>query len=166
MKCKNCNAETSNSRFCSIKCQHDFEFKTKVNEIDSAGVFPVAFNNEVNRRFVRRYLEYKYGHKCSICGIDKWNNQDIVLIVDHIDGDSTNLKISNYRLVCPNCDSQLPTFKRKNKNCKRNRIGQPRTTNNWQGKGYVFFHKGTLKRRFDPANESRLLQDGWIRGYK
>lgn len=45
----------------------------------------------------------------------RWNNKDIVLILDHIDGNPDNNNPSNLRLVCPNCDSQLPTFKSKNK---------------------------------------------------
>ena len=33
---------------------------------------------------------------------------------NNIDGNSLNNEISNFRLVCPNCDAQLPTFKPKN----------------------------------------------------
>ena len=35
-------------------------------------------------------------------------------IIDHIDGDASNNMPDNFRLVCPNCDSQLPTFKARN----------------------------------------------------
>lgn len=35
-------------------------------------------------------------------------------MLDHIDGDSTNNRRDNLRLVCPNCDSQLPTYKNRN----------------------------------------------------
>jgi hypothetical protein len=38
-----------------------------------------------------------------------------VKILDHIDGNSSNNDITNLRLVCSNCDSQLPTYKSKNK---------------------------------------------------
>ena len=34
---------------------------------------------------------------------------------DHIDGDATNNRRENLRLVCPNCDSQLPTYKSRNR---------------------------------------------------
>jgi hypothetical protein len=41
--------------------------------------------------------------------------QPIPLVVDHIDGNPTNHAITNFRLVCGNCDMQLPTYKAKNK---------------------------------------------------
>lgn len=36
-------------------------------------------------------------------------------VLDHVDGDSGNNTRPNLRLVCPNCDSQLPTFKARNR---------------------------------------------------
>jgi len=59
-------------------------------------------------------------NQCSICQITpKWNNQNLVFVLDHIDGDASNNKRINLRLICPNCDSQLSTFKSKNKNSTR-----------------------------------------------
>lgn len=52
------------------------------------------------------YVEYK----CSICGLGPvWNNQELTLILDHIDGDNKNDELENLRWVCPNCNQQLPT---------------------------------------------------------
>lgn len=67
------------------------------------------------RKHVKRFLIYKNGHKCEICHNNTWNNQPISLICDHIDGNWQNNEINNFRLVCPNCDAQLPTFKSKNR---------------------------------------------------
>lgn len=39
--------------------------------------------------------------------------------LDHIDGNSHNHKVENFRLICSNCDSQLDTYKAKNKKSKR-----------------------------------------------
>lgn len=50
-----------------------------------------------------------------------WNGAELNFVLDHIDGDASNSSRSNLRLVCPNCDSQLPTFKSRNKNSARNK---------------------------------------------
>lgn len=53
---------------------------------------------------------------CAICGSGiEWRGLPLVFILDHIDGDSTNNSRENLRMVCPNCDSQLPTFKSRNR---------------------------------------------------
>lgn len=39
----------------------------------------------------------------------------LTLILDHIDGNPENNRRDNLRLICPNCDSQLPTYKSRNR---------------------------------------------------
>jgi len=39
----------------------------------------------------------------------------IPLVSDHIDGDPKNNNLDNFRIICNNCDSILPTFKGKNR---------------------------------------------------
>lgn len=120
-KCLNCNKEISrnNIKFCCNKCQQEYQFKQQVQLVDNCGRFDMISHvsgvKEVNRVFVRKYLEYKHGHKCSICGNTHWLGKPILLIVDHIDGDIENCSVDNYRLVCSNCDATLPTYKNKNK---------------------------------------------------
>lgn len=72
------------------------------------------------RNGIRRYIQNEQNNKCAICGIsNNWNNKDLHFILDHIDGNASNNKRENLRLICPNCDSQLPTFKSRNKNSAR-----------------------------------------------
>jgi hypothetical protein len=74
------------------------------------------------RRLVRLYLIHKYGHKCMICLSSHWLGEVMPLVSDHIDGKSENNDLSNFRIICNNCDAILPTFKGKNKgNGRKNR---------------------------------------------
>ena len=73
------------------------------------------------RGVIRDYILQEQNSKCAICGIDNiWNGQNLNFVLDHIDGNASNSCRENLRLVCPNCDSQLPTFKSRNKNSARN----------------------------------------------
>ena len=52
--------------------------------------------------------------KCEVCDLEKWNNDWIPLELDHIDGNRTNHRLENLRMICPNCHSQTETFRAKN----------------------------------------------------
>lgn len=105
--------------YCSLKCHHQYTWLEKVKIIEARGEFTSVQNGatkgETHRQEVKRYLTEKHGYRCSICGLSEWMGQPIPLVVDHIDGNPTNHKIDNFRLVCGNCDMQLPTYKSKNK---------------------------------------------------
>lgn len=115
--CLNCGNEISiKGKFCNNKCQGEYRIKQSINDIEKTGVFPHNENtNETTRSSVRKYLIAKHGHKCSICGLSEWMGQPIPLVADHIDGNTTNHKVENFRMVCENCNAQLPTYKAKNK---------------------------------------------------
>ena len=59
-------------------------------------------------------------YKCAICGNNGiWNNQKLVLQLDHKNGDNTDNRLSNLRLLCPNCHSQTDTFSGRNIKIKK-----------------------------------------------
>lgn len=105
--------------YCDSRCQALHRWYQIKQRILETGEFDVCegrvTKGETKRRQVRRFLEEEYGHKCAICGLTEWMGKPIPLVVDHIDGDPLNHKIDNFRLVCGNCDMQLPTYKAKNK---------------------------------------------------
>lgn len=72
------------------------------------------------RGIFRQYILEQQNHCCAICGMpDVWHEKPLMFVLDHIDGDAANSARSNLRLICPNCDSQLDTYKAKNKNSAR-----------------------------------------------
>lgn len=98
--------------YCSNQCQINLRKEEKVKEWLKTGV---CHPGTKRTHYVRDYLYSAQNNKCSICKMKNiWNKKEINFILDHIDGDSTNNNRENLRLVCPNCDSQLPTYKSKN----------------------------------------------------
>ena len=54
-------------------------------------------------------------NECHLCYINTWCDEPLVLRLDHINGIGEDNEITNLRLLCPNCDSQTPTYKGRNK---------------------------------------------------
>lgn len=104
----------SKSQFCCHLCCEKARWAEIKERIVANGKFPASSTtNETDRRTVRKYLEEENGHLCAVCGRREWNDKPIPLIVDHIDGVSTNHSVENFRLICPNCDATSETFKNK-----------------------------------------------------
>lgn len=114
--CLNCGKELNGkhqSKYCSNKCQHEFQVKAKYSEyLKNQDDF---VGKEITYQWLKKIILEEQKHTCEICGMsDTWNGQEIHFVLDHIDGDATNNKRDNLRLICPNCDSQLPTYKARN----------------------------------------------------
>ena len=118
-KCLNCKTECKVShqktnKYCSVKCQHEYQSKTYITEWQQGIQTGIKGQSDVSN-YVRKYLFDKFHNKCCKCGIDSWMNEPISLEIEHKDGDSLNNKEENLELLCPNCHSQTSTYKNKNK---------------------------------------------------
>jgi predicted RNA-binding Zn-ribbon protein involved in translation (DUF1610 family) len=62
----------------------------------------------LKRRLIREKI---LPYVCAICGMGpEWCGEPLVLRLDHENGVRDDNRLGNLRFVCPNCDSQLPTF--------------------------------------------------------
>lgn len=117
--CRNClnnfdfKGHSSNNIYCSISCTKEHKTKLAEERIEKLYLIWLAgkdlgFKNA--RPLIRKFLIKRDGYKCSSCHLTEWLGKEITLWCDHIDGNATNNKPANFRLVCPNCDSQSDTF--------------------------------------------------------
>jgi len=108
--CLNCNKSLRKtaSKFCSNDCQFNYQWRTK-KEI-------ISLNGKVEGiNQAKKYLKEIRGSSCEMCGTNTWAGKPILLICDHIDGNSSNWDLKNLRLICSNCDATTPYYKNKNK---------------------------------------------------
>ncbi|GAB11647.1 hypothetical protein GOARA_082_00340 [Gordonia araii NBRC 100433] len=102
------------TKFCSNACQRELDRRRKT-ELWLAGDLTTQPDSR-RRHFIRLHLLDAQSGRCAQCGItNHWNGSELIFVLDHVDGDSTNNRRENLRLVCPNCDSQLPTYKSRNR---------------------------------------------------
>ena len=71
------------------------------------GLHPTYQTLKLKKRLIK---ENVLDYKCVSCSIFEWNNKEISLQLDHIDGNNHNHKLENLRLLCPNCHSQTDTW--------------------------------------------------------
>jgi hypothetical protein len=100
-------------------------------EKGSKGFRPIPLENILVKDSSYRHTDtlkkrlYKAGlkePKCEMegCGqTEKWLGKHMSLILDHINGDPTDNRFENLRILCPNCNATLPTHcgKRRVKEC-------------------------------------------------
>lgn len=116
MKCSVCGKQLSAGNQSGL-CQECYRKKVNEDKIakwKETGDTGCKVSTTL-RNCIRDYIADKQEHKCAICGIDSvWQGKPLNFILDHINGDASNNWEYNLRLICPNCDSQLDTYKSKN----------------------------------------------------
>lgn len=116
--CRKMLGEHHSTPYCTTHLK-EHKQELKLQHWLEAGETGLAADTTI-RGIYREYIMEQQKHCCAICGMpDEWNGKPLVFVLDHINGDAAYSARENLRLICPNCDSQLDTFKSKNKNSAR-----------------------------------------------
>lgn len=115
-QCRGCGAELtrrSQKIYCSNPCQIAHRRATRTSLWLTSGQGRAG---SLRNHYIREYIAEQQLRRCALCGgAANWQGLPLTLILDHIDGNPDNNRRENLRLVCPNCDSQLPTYKSRNR---------------------------------------------------
>jgi len=58
----------------------------------------------------RLFKEGLKEEKCERCGLTEWQGEKMPLQLDHINGDNTDNRWENLKILCPNCHCLTPTW--------------------------------------------------------
>lgn len=100
-------------KYCSLKCSAKGMCRNNIEKWKNG--------EQIGYRSIKRYLIEIHGEKCEKCNWAERNEitNNIPLEIHHKDGDYKNNKENNLEILCPNCHSLTPNYKRLNKNSSR-----------------------------------------------
>lgn len=114
------NKTRSYGKYCSNACFHSDKWELQKERIRNLK------EGYIGSEPLKRFLSEERGMKCEKCGQGPmWDGEPLTLQLDHIDGNSDNNRLTNIRLLCPNCHTQTDTWCYRNtRNSKRSRYGK------------------------------------------
>ena len=71
---------------------------------------------------LRFRILYEQNNKCNRCGLNEWLGEELILELEHIDGNNRNNDRTNLEMICPNCHSLTKTWRGRNKRERKNRV--------------------------------------------
>ncbi len=89
------------------------------NRLEPEQVFLLREEGHRQKRHILWRCLMETGRKgtCEECGQGpQWNGKDLVLQIDHVNGNFLDDRAENLRILCPNCHTQTSTFSRNRDN--------------------------------------------------
>ena len=111
--CRYVDIKPCGGNYSTIKkviAKYNIDISHFLGHAHNKGKFLVA--EPVSRATIKKRLIQSRGHKCETCQGYTWMGKKITLEVEHIDGNTENNDFSNLLLLCPNCHSLTPTWRR------------------------------------------------------
>lgn len=120
------------SELLSLKQRQIEESKKRIKKIQERRNLTekelLCENSKAGRDSIKKYIIKNdlIEYKCRDCGNDGcWNNRDIILQLEHINGVHNDNRIDNLCFLCPNCHSQTETFAGRNNKSNKKEIIEP-----------------------------------------
>lgn len=68
-------------------------------------------SNKIRIRLIKSGLKKPI---CEVCNNATWNKKSIPLELEHINGNNSDNRLENLKLLCPNCHAQTDSYRGKN----------------------------------------------------
>lgn len=96
--------------------------------------------------------------ECALCGVTDWCGAPIALQLDHVNGRRTDNRLTNLRLLCPNCHSQTDTWCGRNTGKARS-VGSMSAAPRWRNLANARASSSRAE-RLEGSNPSRGTRPG------